>query len=468
MAPERVRFAPSPTGMFHVGSARTALYNWLVARQTHGSFLLRIDDTDTQRNQEAWVDGIFEAMTWLGLHWDEGPIRQSTRLAHYLEAARRLENQGDAYWCDCTREALEARKRPGDPPGYDGFCRTRGLGPGPGRALRFRVPDREVLVKDLVRGSVRFPAGSIEDFVIVKSTGQPLYVLANVIDDVDFAITLVLRAEEHLPTTPKAILLHEALGTPTPRFAHLSFLVNAERRKLSKRRDRVAVEDYRAMGILPWALLNYVALLGWSPGTDEEFFSRDELVERFDLGRISHSPAFFDERKLLAFNQHYLATTPPEELVELGREHFEAVGALNDAASRERLVRILPLVAPRVHTLAEAAAMASFLFSEPSLPVEELEALNPAASGWLDAARRSLANLPTFDAASIEASLRTIAAELGTSLRKLQAPIRIAATGSRVGPPLFESLELLGKERTLARLDALRERMAAQNPAATQ
>jgi glutamyl-tRNA synthetase len=464
MTPERVRFAPSPTGMFHVGSARTALYNWLVARQTGGTFILRIDDTDVERNREAWVDGILDAMHWLGLAWDEGPIRQSSRLEAYRAAAMRLEAEGHAYWCDCTREQIEARKQPGDRPGYDGHCRLRGLGPGPGRALRFRVPDRDVVVRDLVRGDVRFPAGSIEDFVIVKSTGQPLYVLANVVDDVDFAITLILRAEEHLPTTPKAVLLHEALGAATPRFAHLSFLVNAERRKLSKRRDRVAVEDYRALGVLPWALLNYVALLGWSPGTDEEFFSRDELVARFDLSRLQHSPAFFDERKLLAFNQHYLAALSTDELIEAGRDFFERVGALADEERRARLRRILPLVVPRVQTLAQAAAMTAFLFEEPAPPPEELASLPPETPSWLAAIGDRLAALSAFDAATLEATLRALATELGTSLRTLQAPLRLATTGARVGPPLFEALELLGRERTLARVHSLAARLGGGDP----
>lgn len=456
MAPERVRFAPSPTGMFHVGSARTALYNWLIARQSEGTFILRIDDTDEERNRETWVDGILRAMEWLGLDWDEGPIRQSSRLARYQGVAEQLVSEGHAYWCDCTRERVEARKQPGEPPGYDGFCRHRGLGPGPGRALRFRVPDHDVVVTDLVRGEVRFPAGSIEDFVIVKSTGQPLYVLANVVDDVDLDITLVLRAEEHLPTTPKAVLLHEALAAPPPRFAHLSFLVNEQRRKLSKRRDRVAVEDYRAMGILPWALLNYVALLGWSPGTDQEFFSREELIARFDLARVQHSPAYFDERKLLAFNQHYLQAIPVPELLEAGHDHFATIGAFATPEATERLRQLLPLVVPRARTLSEAAAMCAFLFADPSIPPSELEALRPESASWLTAIAARFRALEHFEATSIEEALRALAVDLGTSLRHLQAPLRVAVTGSRVGPPLFESLALLGLEATLRRIDALR------------
>ncbi len=466
MAPERVRFAPSPTGMFHVGSARTALYNWVVARQSGGAFILRIDDTDEERNREDWVDGILSALRWLGLTWDEGPIRQSSRLERYREAAEKLLASNQAYWCDCTRAAVDARKPPGAPPGYDGFCRDRNLGPGPGRALRFRVPDRDVVVEDLVRGSVTFPAGSIEDFIVVKSSGQPLYVLANVVDDVDFAITLVLRAEEHLPTTPKAVLLHEALATTPPRFAHLSFLVNAQRQKLSKRRDRVAVEDYRALGVLPWALLNYLALLGWSPGGDEEFFSREELIERFDLARLQHAPAFFDERKLLAFNQHYLAEASSEDLIEAGHDLFAAIGALDDEDRRSRLRELLPLVAPRVRTLAEAAAMSRFLFREPEVPADEVETLPPEASSWLGAAEDALSTLEPFDAASIEASLRRLASSLGTTLRALQAPIRLATTGARVGPPLFAALELLGRAATLRRLERLIERLGARGPRA--
>jgi glutamyl-tRNA synthetase len=452
-ARERVRFAPSPTGYFHVGGARTVLYNWLYARQRGGELLLRIDDTDAERNREEWVTGIIDAITWLGIDWDLGPIRQSSRTARYLEVAETLLAQGRAYWCDCTREALEARKQPGAPPGYDGHCRERGLERGPHTALRFRVEPTEVVVADLVRGEVRFPPGSIEDFVIVKSSGQPLYVLANVVDDVDFAITTVMRAEEHLPTTPKAVLIHQALGAPVPRFAHLPVLVNEERRKLSKRRDRVAVEDYRRAGYLPEALVNYLALLGWSPGTDQEFFTKEELIESFDLAGVGHSPAFFDERKLTHFNKHYLAALPPERFAQLARPY---VADLIEHHPRGEAIfaAMCPLVQPRIATLAEARPMMEFALLE---GVDYRGALQDATDedlARLRAAKETLAALDRFGEEEIEGSLRSLATELGTSLRKLQAPVRLAVTGAPVGPPLFGAMAILGREESLARLDA--------------
>jgi len=450
---ERVRFAPSPTGYFHVGGARTVLYNWLYARQHDGELILRIDDTDAERNREEWVDGIIDAITWLGLDWDLGPIRQSSRTERYLEVAERLIAEGRAYWCDCTRESLEARKRPGEPPGYDGYCRDRGLSRGPTTALRFKVEPEEVTVDDLVRGEVHFPPGSIEDFVIVKSSGQPLYVLANVVDDVDFRITTVMRAEEHLPTTPKAVLLHRALAAPVPRFAHLPVLVNEERRKLSKRRDRVAVEDYRQAGYLPEALVNYLALLGWSPGDDREFFTLQELIEAFDLGGVGHSPAFFDERKLAHFNKHYLAALEPERFCALARPYVADLVAAHPQGE-EIFAAMCPLVQPRIATLAEVRQMMGFALLEGVDYRAALEDARAEDLAAIRAAKEVLARLPSFGSEEIEASLRALAGELQTSLRMLQAPIRLAITGAPVGPPLFGAMAILGKDETLRRLEA--------------
>lgn len=452
--PERVRFAPSPTGFFHVGSARTILYNWLIARQSGGSMLLRIDDTDAERNREEWVDGIYRAIRWLGLDWDEGPIRQSSRIDHYQEIAFDLFERGLAYWCDCTREAVEARKAPGTPPGYDGYCRQRRLTQGPGRALRFRVPDGEVVVNDLIRGEVIFPHGAIEDFIILKSTLAPLYVLANVIDDVDFAITTVLRAEEHLPTTPKAVLLHQALNSPLPQFGHLPVLVNEQRRKLSKRRDRVAVEDYRQLGFLPEPMINYLALLGWNPGDDREFFTLTELIEAFSLARVGHSPAFFDEQRLLHFNKTYLASLSPSNFADVARPFVSALIASTPDAD-ERLAQILPEVQTRIGTLSELPAMIGFLFTFSPDYSDLTSRLRAGDDTYLSAVATALTTIDPFTPEAIEAQVRTIVDELDTSLRKLQAPIRLAITGSPVGPPLFSSMAILGRDECLARIQAL-------------
>jgi glutamyl-tRNA synthetase len=461
----RVRFAPSPTGLFHVGSARTALFNWLFARQQGGSFLLRIEDTDEERNREEWVEGICEAMRWLGLGWDEGPYRQSERLDRYREAAERLREQGFAYYCDCTREQLEARGR--GQLGYDGFCRDRGLGPGPGRALRFRVPDGgTTTVRDLIRGDAVFRNETIEDFVLAKSTGAPLFVLANVVDDLDMGITHVIRGEEHLPTTPKYLLVREALGGgPPPVFAHLGLLVNERRQKLSKRRDPVAVEQYRAEGYLAPAMVNYLALLGWGPEDGREVLSVDELVAEFRLERVNPSPAFFDPKKLAHFNGLYLRRMPLQEFVEACRPWL-ARGPWPPERFDEQAFRTLaPLVQERASTLGEVPAWVAFAFlPEPAMDEASWQAAiakDPElAAAALEGAAAAYATCP-FEPAALHEATRQVAERLGRPLAKVQAPIRVAVTGRTVGLPLFESLAVLGRERVLARIAAARSRLEA-------
>jgi glutamyl-tRNA synthetase len=457
--PTRVRFAPSPTGYFHVGGARTALFNWLFARQHGGTFVLRIEDTDTERNRDEWIAGIQRALLWLGLDWDEGPWFQSDRTARYADAIEQLLALGLAYACDCTSEAVAARaKERGGPPGYDGFCRDRHLEPTLGRAVRFRTPDQgATTVVDLIRGQPVFPNDRIEDFAIRKSNGAPLFILANVVDDAEMAISHVIRGEEHLPNTPKYQLLWDALGYGSyPVFAHLPLLVNDKRQKLSKRRDKVALEDYRDEGYLPEAMRNYLALLGWSPGDDRELLTLDELIAEFRLDDVKSAPAFFDERKLSAVNAEYLRRLPTEEFVA------RAVGWLRAAWEP-----IAPLIQERARTLGEAARMVDFLYLEQ--PV-----VDPAA--WAKGVRRQPAFAAILDAA-LEAfatcdwdagTLHQVTQELGRAagvpqLGKAQAPIRLAVTGRDVGPPLFESLQLLGRERTLARLRAARERLGDQD-----
>ncbi len=360
----RVRFAPSPTGYFHVGGARTALFNWLFARQQGGSFLLRIEDTDTERNRDEWIEGIYGALTWLGLDWDEPPVLQSERGRLYSEAVDKLVAGGHVYYCDCTREAVDARTRGAATPGYDGFCRDRGLGPGPGRALRFRTPDEgSTVVSDLVRGEVVFQHATIEDFVLVKSNGAPLFVLANAVDDMEMGVTHVIRGEEHLPNTPKAILVWQALGGPRlPVFAHLPVLVNEKRQKLSKRRDPVALEDYRQQGYLPEAMRNYLVLLGWGPADGQEIMSLDDMVRAFRLTDVTRSPAFFDVRKLTHFDGEYIRAMSPERFIEACQPWLESGPWAPSAFDPEVFARMAPLVQERVATLAEVPAMVDFLF----------------------------------------------------------------------------------------------------------
>lgn len=460
----RVRFAPSPTGYFHVGGARTALFNWLVARQQRGVFVLRIEDTDTERNRDEWIEGISAALEWLGLDWDEGPFLQSERTGLYSQAVDRLVAGGHAYYCDCTREVVEARTRGNATPGYDGFCRDRGLGRGPGRALRFRTPDEgATTVSDLVRGEVVFQHATIEDFVLVKSNGAPLFVLANAVDDIDMGVTYVIRGEEHLPNTPKTILVWQALGGPRlPVFAHLPVLVNEKRQKLSKRRDPVALEDYRRQGYLPEAMRNYLALLGWGPADGREIMSLEEMVREFSLTEVTRSPAFFDVRKLAHFNGEYIRAMSTERFIEVCQPWLEQGPWAASAFDAEVFARMAPLVQERVATLDEVPAMVDFLFLDRA-PIDETSwdralARDPRAADLLDDAIASYEACP-WTAEEIRAATLAVGERHGKKLAKAQAPIRVAVTGRTVGPPLFESLLLLGRDRTLERLRAARDRL---------
>jgi glutamyl-tRNA synthetase len=462
----RVRFAPSPTGYFHVGGAATALTNWIVAHQSGGTFVLRIEDTDRERGDESWTAGILASMQWLGITWDEGPYYQSHRSELYADAAARLISSGHAYYCDCSRPQIEDRMKGMATSGYDGYCRDRGLEPGAGRALRFRTPDAgETLVTDIVRGDVAFPNAAIEDFVIVKSSGDPIFVLANVVDDQDMGITHVIRGEEHLPTTPKAVLLWRELSdAPLPVYAHLPLLVNERRQKLSKRRDRVAVEDYRDLGYLPEAMVNYLAVLGWSPGVDQEILTRVEIVDRFRLDQVSKSPAYFDEKRLLHFNGVYIRALAPVEFADRAVEFLESAG-LPLRFDRGRFEEAAPLVQERVGTLAEVGGLIGFLFDEPFIVDEDSYA---KAIGRDDDAVTILHDVAAsltegaFDAAAVRAAVEAVGERLGRKLSKTQAPVRVATMGRTAGLPLFESLELLGREATLARLHAAAERRSRE------
>jgi len=451
-----------------VGSARSALFNWLYARQAGGTFILRIEDTDQERSRPELVEAITSGMTWLGLDWDEGPYLQSQRGELHRAAADRLVAAGHAYWCDCTREQIEARTKGSPTPGYDRHCRDRGLGPGPGRALRFRVPrEGTTVVADVVRGEPAFENSKIEDFVILKSNGAPVFILANVVDDVDMAVTHVVRGEDHLPNTPKYLLLWRALeGGPEPVFAHLPLLVNERRQKLSKRREDEFVEHYRDEGYLPEAMVNYLALLGWSPPDGREILTRDELVAAFRLEDVVSSPAFFDVKKLRHFDGEHIRALPVDEFVERARPWLVAPAApwppdrFDEAAFR----RMAPLVQERVFVLSEVPAMVDFLFLED--PVIDERAWErrvergQSAPELLDAAMAAYDAAPTWEASLLHQVTARLAEEHGLGLAKAQFPIRVAVTGRDVGPPLFESLEVLGRERALERLRVARARLA--------
>jgi glutamyl-tRNA synthetase len=462
----RVRFAPSPTGFLHVGSARTALFNWLYARQNDGVFILRIEDTDTERNREEWVDGIFATLAWLTMVPDEGPFRQSERADRSAAAVDALWTAGAIYACDCSREVVDERTKGNPTPGYDRFCRDRGLERTAG-ALRFRTPDEgEVVVHDLIRGDVVFQCASLEDFVVVKSSGAPLFVLANVVDDIDMKISHVIRGEDLLPSTPKGLLLWAALEgeeAEVPRFAHLPMLVNAKRQKLSKRRDTVAVETYREEGYLADALRNYLALLGWSPPGDREILSVTELVEEFRLEDVNHAPAFFDIEKLRWMNGEYIRALSVDEFIEAARPWTEppAAGWPGERFDAGVFRRMAPLVQERVTVLSEVTSMVDFLIVEaPTIDDAVWAGLeaDTAAPEILAGALDAYGSGP-WTAVSLHEVTQALAEKVGKKLGKAQAPIRIAVTGRKVGPPLFESMEVLGRDAVLERITAVADRL---------
>ena len=464
----RLRFAPSPTGFLHVGSARAVLFNWLVARRTGGEMLLRIEDTDVERNRPELTDNILETMQWLGLGWDGEPVHQSRRLDLYREAAEKLLAAGRAYWCDCTAEQVQARaKERGGPPGYDGFCRERGGEPGPGVALRFRTPDEGTTsFDDLVRGHVRFDNAVLEDFVLLRSNGNPTFLLPNIVDDADMGVTHVVRGEEHVNGTPKYLLLAEALGLSyRPVFAHLPVLVNEQRKKLSKRRDSVSVADFRAEGYLPEAMVNYLALLGWGPPDGVEIRPLAEIVELFRLEDVHSSPAFFDVKKLQHFNAEYIRALDADELVARARPYLT-----HGDESAAVLQPIAELVRDRVRLLSEVEPMIEFLRGD-DVEIDDdswqkgVVKLGDRAAAMLDAALARL-DAAEWERDAIEAALRAAAVDAGfvnaegqAQMSKAQAPVRVATTGRTVGPPLYESLVELGRGRTRGRLQKARERL---------
>ncbi|MFF5582392.1 glutamate--tRNA ligase [Streptomyces hygroscopicus] len=454
--------------MFHVGGARSALYNWAVARQSGGRFVLRIEDTDAARNQPEWVEGIISALAAIGINESdpafEGPYFQSQNADRHREAAEQLYAVGKAYYCDCTREQLKVRTG-SEHLGYDGFCRDRGLVYEAGRALRFRTPDEgETVVVDLVRGKPAFPNSAIEDFVIARGDGSPVFLIANVVDDLDEGIMQVIRGEEHLSNTPKQQLLWEALGAKVPVWAHLPVIVNEKRQKLSKRRDKVALEDYLAEGYLPEAMTNYLMLLGWGPGEDREIRPYEELERLFRVEDVGTSPAFFDVKKLSAFNGEYIRGLASEAFVAACAPWLKAPYAPWAEGAYDQAVfeAVAPLAQTRLSVLSEITKYVDFLFLDEPVDDEASwnKAMKPGAAELLRDARAELA-ATAWEAESLKAALEAVAARHGLKLGKAQAPVRVAVMGRTVGLPLFESLEVLGRERVLARLDAAQERLIA-------
>ena len=459
MSGPRFRFAPSPTGFFHVGGARTALFNWALARRLGGRFVLRIEDTDEARNRPEWTEGIISALEWLGISSAdptfEGPYMQSDNAEAHLEAARSLAASGRAYWCAMTPEEIAERAAADGVTGYAGWSRDLGLEEGPGRVLRFRVPEGETTVIDSVRGEVVFDNSVIEDFVLVRGNGTPVFNLANVVDDRLMGITHVVRAEEHLSNTPKQQMLWEALGHTPPTWGHVPVLVNEQRKKLSKRRDKVALEQYREEGYLADAMVNYLMTLGWSAGDDVEIRPWSEIESLFRLEGVNLSPAFFDVRKLGAFNGEYIRMMTADEFAA------ECARWVPESWDGGRLSLIAPHVQPRLVTFSDLEGTVDFLFGPVSMDEASWEKAMTTefAPALLAATRVAYADLPDWSADALKEALESVMEPFELKLGKAQAPVRVAVTGRTVGPPLFESLEALGREESLARIDAAISRL---------
>jgi nondiscriminating glutamyl-tRNA synthetase len=484
MSPEptsvRVRFAPSPTGWLHVGGARTAYFNWLFARKHGGAFVLRIEDTDADRSTGASERGVLDDLRWLGLEWDEGPdtggphgpYRQSERLALYAEHAGRLLAAGRAYRCFCTDAELEVRRAAalaaGRPPQYDGRCRalpreqsTARAGAGESFSIRFEVASRDWTLDDAVRGEVTFPAGMVGDFVLVRSSGLPTYNFACVVDDHAMAISHVLRAEEHLANTPRQLMLYDAFGWPPPRFAHVALILNADRTKMSKREGEaaVAVGDWRRAGYVPEALLAYLGLLGFHPGDDREVLTRDEMTAAFTLDRLGRSGSVFDPAKLAWMNAHWLHHASGADILKwverAGADAPRFIPAAAAAWPRATLERVLEAVRGNLATLAELPGeLGPFLDETPALEPDAADALGgPRAAAVCAAAATALAALADWRADAVKSAIQSVAPALGVKGRELYQPVRAALTGRTHGPELPLIAELLGRERSLARLE---------------
>lgn len=466
---ERVRFAPSPTGDLHVGGARAALFNWLYARKTGGKFLLRIEDTDTERSTERARNSILDSLRWLGLTWDEDLVFQSKRGDLYRAAVEKLLADGAAYRCYCSKEELEAERERAVAEKldyhYSGKCRhltpgeiARREAEGRPSTVRFRVPGGETGWDDLVHETTVFQNAAIGDFIIARADGSPVYLLGVAVDDADMGITLVMRGDDHLSNTPKQIMLMRALGAEIPRFAHLPQVLGQDKKKLSKRHGAASVIEYKRAGFLAPALVNFLALLGWSPGDDREKMTLPELVGAFSIGGINKKSGVFDMQKLEWLNGQYLHEMSAEGLLSLAEEFFVERGLVADAelaGKRDYLLRIMPLLRERVRLLPEFADMSGYFFRDPESYDEKGEAKHfsdPAAADRLERLAGRFEQSAVFDEHTAEEDVRVLAEEIGVGAGKLIHPVRLAVTGTTQGPGLFELLAVIGKERVVARL----------------
>ena len=472
----RVRFAPSPTGYLHVGGARTALFNWLYARRHGGTFVLRIEDTDTERSSWEMVSGIVDGLRWLGLDWDEGPdiggphepYFQSQRLEQYRAAAARLVAQGSAYYCYCTPETLQDKRQAAEAAGggwiYDRTCCALSAGEiaereasGMPRAVRFKVPGGSTSFADLVHGPIEFPNAVIEDFVVLRSDAQPTYHLSVVVDDIDMRISHVVRGDDHISNTPKQVLLYGAFGSVAPAFAHVPLILGTDKKRLSKRHGATSVTEYQRLGYLSEAMVNFLALLGWSPGGDQELFTRDELVGKFALEGISGGHAVFNPEKLDWVNQQHIQRLPTEELARRLEPFIREAGLWHDdllTSRRTWFMAVVELFKPRIKRLDQFAHEARPLLANDIVYEEAAVAkhLKGEILESLAGLSQAFAELDSFDAASLEAALRGFAEARQIKAAQLIHAARVAVTGRAASPGLFEMLELAGRDRVATRL----------------
>ncbi len=467
MSELRVRFAPSPTGYLHVGGARTALFNWLLARKQGGTFILRIEDTDVERSTRESVDAILEGMKWLGLEWDEGPFYQSDSFPLYKEHVRKLLDAGKAYKCYCTSEELDAKRNlameEGRKPKYDGTCRQRADQPdGCPYVVRFRAPQGGVTAfDDLIKGTITFPNEELDDLIIQRTDGTPTYNFCVVIDDAVMRITTVIRGDDHVNNTPRQIQLYEALGFPVPAFAHVPMILGTDKARLSKRHGATSVIAYRDMGYLPEALLNYLVRLGWSSG-DDEIFSREEMIRKFDIGNVGRSASVFNTEKLNWLNAHYIKNGDPERLANLLLPHLSAreVTTLNGPD----LLAVVRTLQERAQTLEEMAERAVFYYNAPvnydeaalaKFDKEQLQAVFASVA-------EKLSSSPATDVAAIDNLFKEVCTENGWKMGQVGQPIRIALSGGTQAPGIGEIVATLGLEETIRRIQRARKFVAGK------
>lgn len=477
MSDIRVRIAPSPTGPIHVGNVHTGLFNWLWARNQGGKFILRFEDTDRQRSRAEWETVVFEDLKWLGMDWDEGPdfggpygpYRQMERLHLYKEYAQRLLDSGHAYYCYCTKEEEDEERRKAQaekrPYKYNRRCscltaEQRAAFEAEGRqpVLRFRVPDGVTLSwDDTVRGVIEVSSDTVGDFVIFRSNGIPLYNFAVVVDDITMKITHVLRGEGHISNTPVQLLIYQAFGVPAPQFGHVGHLTNEDRGKLSKRKGEAAVRDYREDGILPEALLNFLALLGWTPEDGRDFMTKEELIREFDMKRVSKAASIFDRVKLEWMNGNYIRQKSADEFAELGLPFVTAAGLTTEDEARANwgwFVEVLSLVQARVKTLKEIPEHVDFFLID-NMPQDEAaihKFITDEVKVFFSRVVPALQELLTWDQPAIEATVRRLMEEMNLQPKQSIQPIRVAVTGRTASPGLFETVRLIGRERTIQRL----------------